>query len=772
MQHLQPNTTLQGGKYRIERVLGQGGFGITYLAIQTSLNRYVAIKELFVGGSGQAINERRGNQVVVTNSVNQQSFNQQKAKFKKEALRLANLNHPNLVKVHEFFEENGTAYYVMDYIDGESLRTKLNREGKLSERLVLKYINQILPALDAAHKQNIWHLDIKPENIMVDRYGHVYLIDFGASKHIERTGTLTTSLALAYTPGYCAPELTDLLNESEEGFAEAMREIGPWTDIYSLGATMYNLLTDSIPPSSKRIERNGRNAFSFPSDVSSSTKELIVWMMMPNREGRLQVIRDIHKRQNQVREDDERTKIERKTGNSFDKWAVCGKFYDDRARVQDYNGKWGVIDRLGKVVVSCRWAYCGNFRDGMARVQSDNGKWGFIDKKGNLVIPCIWSDSNDFYDGEALVKNDKGKWGPINKTGNIVTKLVYNDEVGDFVEETPNPLKEQSQQIYKNEDDCESTILEGNQRTKRTNPPHTQSYVTSPVKKSYTIEGNSNYMIGWILGIVAIAFISFLLFFNNEDRSQDETPKSGHTISSDGTIMFNISDDVHFNMKYVKAGTFYMGATSEISQFNKDEKPVHEVTLTSDFYIGETEVTQALWTKIMGNNPSPYHKKGDNLPVNSVSWNDCQIFIRKLNSITGYTFRLPTEAEWEYAARGGIQSRHYMYSGSNNWGNVAWCGDNTQDAPGSLQTVKTLSPNELGIYDMSGNVSEWCQDWYGTYPSEKMTDPTGPASGDRRICRGGDIGLMPIGCTVSCRGYRLSPNEHDPLVGIRLAASK
>ncbi len=293
MQHLQPNTTLQGGKYRIERVLGQGGFGITYLATQVSSNRQVAIKELFIGGSGQAINDRRGNQVVVTNSANQQSFNQQKAKFKKEALRLSNLNHPNLVKVHEFFEENGTAYFVMEYIDGESLRSKLNKEGKLSESLVLKYIKQILPALEAAHQKSIWHLDIKPENIMVDRYGHAYLIDFGASKHIERSGTLTTSLALAYTPGYCAPELTDLLNESEDGFAEALREIGPWTDIYSVGATMYNLLTESIPPSSKRVERNGRNAFSLPSDVSSTTKDLIIWMMKPNRGERPQGISSI-----------------------------------------------------------------------------------------------------------------------------------------------------------------------------------------------------------------------------------------------------------------------------------------------------------------------------------------------------------------------------------------------------------------------------------------------------------------------------------------------
>ena len=308
MQHLQPNTTLQGGKYRIERKLGQGGFGITYLATQVSSNRQVAIKELFIGGSGQAINDRRGNQVVVTNSANQQSFNQQKAKFKKEALRLANLNHPNLVKVHEFFEENGTAYYVMDYIEGESLRTKLNREGVLSEELVLKYLQQLLPALETAHKQSIWHLDIKPENIMVDRYGHVYLIDFGASKHIEQNSTLTTSLALAYTKGYCPPELADLTYESD--LVQALKEIGPWTDIYALGATMYNLLTDSIPPSSNRLYKVGRNAFSFPSNISSSTQDLIVWMMKPDREDRPQNVLEIQRLSNRAKENDESTILE------------------------------------------------------------------------------------------------------------------------------------------------------------------------------------------------------------------------------------------------------------------------------------------------------------------------------------------------------------------------------------------------------------------------------------------------------------------------------
>ena len=317
MQQLQPNTTLQGGKYRIEQVLGQGGFGITYLATQVLSNRQVAIKELFIGGSGQAINDRRGNLVVVTNSANQASFNQQKEKFKKEALRLANLNHPNLVKVHEFFEENGTAYYVMDYIEGESLRTKLNREGVLSESLVLKYLQQLLPALETAHKQSIWHLDIKPENIMVDRYGHVYLIDFGASKHVEPNSTLTTSLALAYTPGYCPPELLDLSNETPEYYLQAIKDIGPWSDIYALGATIYNLLTDSIPPSKRRLDKEGRRAFSFPSNVSSSTRDLIVWMMKPDKEDRPQMIKEIQRLSSRLKRNNESTILEGnlKTGN-------------------------------------------------------------------------------------------------------------------------------------------------------------------------------------------------------------------------------------------------------------------------------------------------------------------------------------------------------------------------------------------------------------------------------------------------------------------------
>ena len=301
MHHLRPNTTLQGGKYKIERVLGQGGFGITYLAIQTSLNRQVAIKELFLGGSGQAINDRNGNNVVVTNPANQSCFDQQKERFKKEAKRLADLHHPNLVKVHEFFEENGTAYYVMDYIEGESLRLKLNREGRIAEDQVLKYLQQLTNVLEVTHQHSLWHLDIKPENVMVDKYGHITLIDFGSCKHIEQGGTLTTSSLLAFTPGYYPPEQS----------AQTMRNIGPWTDIYALGATLYNLLTNRTPPSHDEILCDGRSAFSFPHPVSSSTQEMIIQMMRPNRKERPQTVAEIQYVSHPTKDSSEETLIDK-----------------------------------------------------------------------------------------------------------------------------------------------------------------------------------------------------------------------------------------------------------------------------------------------------------------------------------------------------------------------------------------------------------------------------------------------------------------------------
>ena len=222
---------------------------------------------------------------------------------------------------------------------------------------------------------------------------------------------------------------------------------------------------------------------------------------------------------------------------------------------------------------------------------------------------------------------------------------------------------------------------------------------------------------------------------------------------------------VSFDMVRVEGGTFRMGATSEQgSDVWDNEKPVHSVTL-SGYYIGKTEVTQALWKAVMGSNPSKFI--GDNLPVEMVSWDDCQEFIRELNALTGQNFRLPTEAEWEFACRGGNNSRGYKYSGSNNLGSVAWYDGNSGN---KTHPVGTKAPNELGIYDMSGNVWEWCADWYGDYSSGAQTNPTGPYGGSNRVYRGGSWNYDVGRCRSSNRDFYY-PWIRDIILGLRLALS-
>lgn len=230
-------------------------------------------------------------------------------------------------------------------------------------------------------------------------------------------------------------------------------------------------------------------------------------------------------------------------------------------------------------------------------------------------------------------------------------------------------------------------------------------------------------------------------------------------------ISIPVKDGITIEMVKVEAGTFMMGATPEMDNAWNDEKPVHQVTLTQDYYLGKYEVTQALWQAVMGNNPSYF--KGDNLPVEQISWNDCQEFIEKLSNITSRKFRLPTEAEWEYAARGGKKGRGYRYSGSDNLADVAWYEGNSNGMP---QPVGTKQMNELGIYDMTGNISEWCQDWFGEYSTSCQTNPIGVGSGMHHVDRGGNWYCKSGGCRSSNRSH-YEPEECKKFLGFRLALS-
>lgn len=227
---------------------------------------------------------------------------------------------------------------------------------------------------------------------------------------------------------------------------------------------------------------------------------------------------------------------------------------------------------------------------------------------------------------------------------------------------------------------------------------------------------------------------------------------------SNGKIVPFFVKGVPFNMVCVEGGTFMMGSDSNDKEADDDEKPRHQVTV-GDFHIGQTVVTQGLWKAVMGENPSHF-QKGDNYPVENVSWHDCQIFLRKLNDATGENFRLLTEAEWEYAARGGKNSKGYKYGGSKYIDEVAWYEDNSCS---TTHPVGTKKANELGVYDMSGNVWEWCQDCYGSYPDHE------PPTGSDRVSRGGSWNNSSWYCRVASRGNDSPSNCYDGELGLRLA---
>lgn len=280
--------TILRGIYRIDSYLSSGGFGNTYVATNIEFDERVAIKEFFMKG----VTQRDDNQTTISVSVSENTniFGEQKEKFKKEARRIRQLKNEHIVRVHDLFEENGTAYYVMDYIDGVNLEQCLRHTGRpMTESELRLILPQILDALKAVHEEGFCHLDIKPSNIMLEKGGIIQLIDFGASKQLGANGTLTTneSTAFARTPRFAPRE------QAEQNF----NKIGPWTDIYALGATLYNLLTNRQPPLPSDIDDDESTdkhiALPFPAEVSTDMKRLVLSMMKTNRRQRPQSIKEL-----------------------------------------------------------------------------------------------------------------------------------------------------------------------------------------------------------------------------------------------------------------------------------------------------------------------------------------------------------------------------------------------------------------------------------------------------------------------------------------------
>ena len=649
---LKAGTTLQDGRFVVGRVLGQGGFGITYEAEQALLGKRVALKECFLGDICDRAND--GKSLFVLKS-RRELFEKHKKRFLNEARRMAHLSNPHMVTVHDLFEENGTAYYVMDFIEGESLSGLLKRTGKpLDEAKVMDILTQMLDALECIHSQKppLCHLDIKPANIMMDG-DKVVLIDFGASKYVATADEeRSSSSSFAYTPGY-APL---------EQLAGIREDMGPWTDFYALGATLYNLLSIEKPANPSVINDDHtpdkRNSLHLPSTISQRARKLILWLMAPSKNNRPQSVEEIR---------------------AFLKKGEVG----DRETSKDSENQKSVEN-------SENTAYS-NHSDSSGHSDSSND---------DVEIDVI-----SLGDGERHKKTDgrhNGSNGGVGSSNNHGSQSRVDSQ---------KPVK-------------------------------TGTKWLKPVGIAATI---------------ALALILEWRMISNAEA----TEKVVMSDEERNEILQNLVN----NMVPVEGGMFMMGATAEQGDdaFD-DESPAHQVTVSS-FSIGKYEVTQEEWEAVRGENPSGF--KGDKKrPVENVSWDDCQEFISKLNELTGKQFRLPTEAEWEFAARGGNKNlEQTKYAGGADIDAVAWYYDNSGS---TTHPVGEKSPNALGLYDMSGNVREWCEDYYGPYDSSTQKDPKGPASGSDRVIRGWSWGNYARICRVSCR-YRNNPSNRININGFRLA---
>ncbi|MBF0201826.1 MAG: SUMF1/EgtB/PvdO family nonheme iron enzyme [Desulfamplus sp.] len=778
--YLSPGTILIN-KYMIGRVLGHGGFGITYLGWDMKLDIRLAVKEYLP--RDMATRSKNRKTISPYTGPSKEEFEYGLEKFLDEARALAKFeDNQGIVSIRDFFLENGTAYFVMYFINGVTLKDYLGHKGtKISFPIALKMLMPVFDALGEVHRSGLLHLDISPDNILITDDGRIKILDFGSARYA--TGEHSRSLSVILNPGY-APEkqyrsrgkkgcwtdiyalcatfyhtirakitgehsrnLSVTLNPGyapEEQYRSRGKE-GPWTDIYALCATFYRAITGVTPP--KSLDRFAGESLEPPSrlgvDISPKAEMALLKglsMRIPHRYHSIEALKaDI------LSQSPMEPELSLPQG-------ISPEPYPDP-------------DMESPPVPEPQIKRVPHPKSGLLR-EHDSVK-PISDpspaKKQKSTLILISGMVIAFLIAGGLLF-------PFSMTDNSsTTKATIVQQADVTSRDISKPVEEKKKEHEK----AKPEIVHGS--IKIESIPSGSTVYIDDIKVGITPITLENLTQGHLsLRVEKSEYKKWLdKVFIQAGQS------SSFTVELEKLAKYlrhgdRIKNNLGMEFVYIAPTSFYMGSPSDEPHRDSDEIR-HRVELTKGYYIQTTEVTQGQWKAVMGSNPSYFKNCGSNCPVESVSWDDIQTYTQKLNQRDGKKYRLPTEAEWECAARAGTDTPFAFGTclgtdQANYDGNHPMSGCSkgvNREKNVAVVAVKSFSPNAWGLYDMHGNVREWCQDWYGAYSKGNVTDPAGPSSRSHRVVRGGGWPYHAMFCRSAFRGNSPPGSRYGDL-GFRL----
>jgi formylglycine-generating enzyme required for sulfatase activity len=753
-------------RYQLTRILGQGGMGIVWLAKDEQLDRDVALKFLpeMIANDRDAIED-----------------------MKRETRKALVLTHPRIVRIYDFIQDSRRAAVSMEFVDGATLSAmKYDEPGAhFTAAKLTPWIAQLCEALVYAHGEaKIAHRDLKPANLMIDKNGMLKVADFGISATLTDSTTRASHTAsTSGTPVYMSPQ--QMLGQ----------KASPTDDVYSLGATIYELLTGKPPFYSGNIVLQAQNVV--PPSMTERRAELGVTSAEPIPQAWEETVaaclaKDAKDRPQSAAEVWERLNGKNATHASAAttrpaEAAKPARMTEREPQAKAVGEPWPMLKKPGFVtailciavaLVACGWWY--GIRVPELERQAEQAR----------QLEVARQEAADKAAEAQRLREEQARKDAAAKAERERLAAEQEKREADARAEAARKAEEEAKAkgtLVVESNPSGATVIDSNGKNCGTTPLRFEeikpgNYTVTLKANGYedaTVNGEVTKhetlrLYAAMKAVETPALVAQAVASSSRPATTSSASGNAPRTEQNYTVpTYNIE------MVWIAPGSFNMGY----------ESSPHRVTLTRGYWLGKYEVTQGQWEAVMGNNPSYFPQAGRNAPVEQVSWEDAQEYCKKLTDKeraagrlpAGYEYSLPSEAQWEYACRAGTNTafgygsdegnlwQHGNYCDRSNTNDFGWKDKNHNDGYDKTAPVGSYKPNGWGLYDMHGNVWEWCADWYGDYPSGAVTDPTGATSGSGRVHRGGGWDDKASSCRSASRNGS-TPGYRDSF-GFRLALS-